>query len=208
MSHLLHIDSSVGAESVSRQLSAYFAEEWRNNHPGGGYVYRDVAAQPVPHITHPVHQALVYPDSDHGQSVEEQELTAAITHELLEASVLVLGVPMHNLSVPSTLKSWLDRVVHPAHMVRPGQSGPLSGKSVVAILSRGGSYAPGTPREGHDFQRSYLKAILEAVGLGEDLTFVTAEFTMAAAAPQMAHLKPLAEASLANAYDTLGKLAQ
>jgi FMN-dependent NADH-azoreductase len=205
MPHLLHVDSSLGTESVSRRLSAYFTEEWRDKHPGGGYVYRDVAAQPVPHITEPVHKALTYPDAGHEQSAQERELTAAITREVLDASVIVLGVPMHNFTIPSTLKAWLDRLVHPAHMASPS---PLGGKKVVAVLSRGGSYAPGTPREAFDYQQTYLKAILEAIGLGEDLTFVTAELTMANVAPQMAQFKPLAEASQANAYETLEKLAQ
>lgn len=205
MTQLLHVDSSLGTESVSRRLSAHFAEEWRNNHPGGGYAYRDVAAQPVPHITEPVHQSLIHPDTDHGQSEQERELTAAITREVLDASVIVLGVPMHNFTVPSALKAWLDRIVHPAHMAVPS---PLAGKKVVVVLTRGGSYAPGTPREAFDYQQTYLKAILEAIGLGEDLTFVTAELTMAAIAPQMAEFRPLAEASLANAYDALAKLAQ
>ncbi|MEW1634659.1 NAD(P)H-dependent oxidoreductase [Streptomyces sp. NPDC093801] len=205
MAQLLHVDSSLGTESVSRRLSAHFAEEWRNNHPGAGYVHRDVAARPVPHITEPVHQSLIYPDTDHGQSEQERELTAAITREVLDASVIVLGVPMHNYTVPSALKAWLDRIVHPAHLAVPS---PLSGRKVVVVLTRGGSYAPGTPREAFDYQQTYLKAILEAIGLGEDLTFVTAELTMAAVAPQMAQFRPLAEASLANAYDALAKLAQ
>ncbi|MFJ8165198.1 FMN-dependent NADH-azoreductase [Streptomyces sp. NPDC096136] len=205
MSQLLHVDSSLGTESVSRRLSAHFAGEWRNNHPGAGYAYRDVAARPVPHITEPVHQALIHPDTDHGQSEQERELTAAITREVLDASVIVLGVPMHNFTIPSALKAWLDRIVHPAHMAVPS---PLAGKKVVVVLTRGGSYAPGTPREAFDYQQTYLKAILEAIGLGEDLTFVTAELTMAAIAPQMAEFRPLADASLANAYDALAKLAQ
>ncbi|MFI9220099.1 FMN-dependent NADH-azoreductase [Streptomyces werraensis] len=205
MSHLLHVDSSFGTESVSRRLTAYFAEEWRNQHPGGGYSHRDVAAQPIPHITEPVHKALIYPGTDNGQSAQERDLTEAITREVVEASTIVLGVPMHNYTVPSTLKAWLDRIVHPAHMAVPR---PLGGKKVVAVLSRGGSYAPGTPREACDYQQTYLKAILGAIGLGEDLTFVTAELTMATVAPQMARFKPLAEASMANAYETLEKLAQ
>ncbi|MEU9143441.1 NAD(P)H-dependent oxidoreductase [Streptomyces sp. NPDC048349] len=208
MSHLLHIDSSIGTESVSRKLSAYFAEEWRSSHPGSGYTYRDVVADPIPHITHPVHQSLVYPDGEHGQSTEERDLTAAITNELLQASTIVFGIPMHNFSIPSTFKAWLDRVVHPAHMSMPGKTSPLSGKSVVVIQARGGSYAPGTPREDFDFQEPYLRAVLESVGLGEDLTFVTAELTMAASVPQMEQLRPLAETSLATAYETLKKLAE
>ncbi|WP_174315835.1 NAD(P)H-dependent oxidoreductase, partial [Streptomyces sp. CB01881] len=118
-------------------------------------------------------------------------------------------VPMYNYSIPSTVKAWLDRLVTPVHMVAPGGGpGPLSGKSVVVVSARGGSYAPGTPREGWDHQEPYLRSVLGSVGLADDLGFVHAELTMAGVVPQMAALRPLAEKSLASAYETLDALAR
>ncbi|MFI6846318.1 NAD(P)H-dependent oxidoreductase [Kitasatospora sp. NBC_00085] len=207
---LLHLDASIRRTgSASRELSAHFATEWRRHHPEGGYVYRDLAAEPVPHITHAVREALLDPSGDHGEPPQERALTEALTAEVREATALVIGVPMYNYSIPSTVKAWLDRLVTPAHMVAPGGGpGPLAGKSVVVVSARGGSYAPGTPREGWDHQEPYLRAVLGSIGLADDLSFVHAELTMAAVVPQMAALRPLAEKSLAMAYETLGGLAR
>lgn len=138
----------------------------------------------------------------------EKALTEAVVAEVREASTIVLGVPMYNYAVPSTIKSWIDLLVSPAHMVPPGaESGPLSGKTVIVVTARGGSYAPGTPREGWDHQEPYLRAVLSSIGLADDLKFVHAELTLAAIVPAMAALKPLGEQSLANANETLKKLA-
>ncbi|MER6395458.1 MULTISPECIES: NAD(P)H-dependent oxidoreductase [unclassified Kitasatospora] len=209
MPSLLHIDASIRHDgSVSRELSAYFATQWRENHPDGGYVYRDLGAEPVPHITHAVREALLDPSGEHGETPEERALSEAVTAEVREATTLIIGAPMYNYTIPSTLKAWVDRLVTPAHMVAPGgDPGLLSGKSVVVVTARGGSYAPGTPREGWDYQEPYLRAVLGAIGLADDLTFVHAELTLAAIVPQMAALKPLAEKSRDTAFETLKTLA-
>ncbi|MEU3861586.1 NAD(P)H-dependent oxidoreductase [Streptomyces sp. NPDC028722] len=210
MTHLLHIDASIrSGESVTRQLTAEFATQWRQNHPDAGYTYRDLGTEPVPHITHEVREWLFDPSGDlHGVSPEEQALTEALVSEVREATTIVLGIPMYNYTIPSSIKAWIDRLVSPAHMILPGaESGALSGKNVIAVTARGGSYAPGTPREGWDYQEPYLRAVLSAIGLADHLKFVHAELTFAAIVPAMAQLKPLGEKSLADARETLRKLA-
>ncbi|MEU9918895.1 NAD(P)H-dependent oxidoreductase [Streptomyces sp. NPDC051001] len=209
MSSLLHIDASIRHEgSTSRQLTAYFATQWRQNHPDAGYVHRDLGAQPIPHLTHPVREYVLDPSRDHGQTDEEKALVDTVVSEVHDADTIVLGVPMYNYTIPSNVKAWIDLLVSPAHAILPGaDSGPLSGTSVIVVTARGGSYAPGTPREGHDYQEPYLRHILNAIGLADNLTFVHAELTLAAIVPAMAELKPLAEKSLATAHETLKKLA-
>ncbi|WP_035792239.1 FMN-dependent NADH-azoreductase [Kitasatospora mediocidica] len=209
MSSLLHIDSSIRTTgSVTRELSSYFATEWRRNHPDGGYTYRDLGAEPIPHITNAVRESLLDPSRDHGLSPEEKALTEAVVAEVREATTVLLGVPMYNYAIPSTIKSWIDLLVSPAHMVAPGaDSGLLSGKTVIVATARGGSYAPGTPREGWDHQEPYLRAVLSSIGLADNLKFVHAELTLSAIVPAMAALKPLGEQSLATAHETLKKLA-
>ncbi|MFI6978716.1 FMN-dependent NADH-azoreductase [Embleya sp. NPDC050154] len=209
MPSLLHLDASIRRTgSVSRDLSAHFAARWRARHPDGGYVHRDLAAHPVPHITHAVREALLDPSGEHGEPPHERALTELLNTELRDADTVVMGVPMYNYSIPSTVKTWLDRVVTPANMVTPdGGPGPLAGKSVVVVTSRGGSYAPGTPREGWDHQEPYLRAVLRSIGLAQDLEFVHAELTLATTVPAMSALKPLAEQSLTRAYETLTSLA-
>ncbi|GGQ80394.1 FMN-dependent NADH-azoreductase [Streptomyces asoensis] len=181
---------------------------WRQNHPDGGYVYRDLAAEPIPHLTHPVREYLLDPSRDHGQTDEEKALVHTVASEVADADTILLGVPMYNYTIPSHVKAWIDLLVSPAHMVLPGaDSGPLSGKSVIVVTARGGSYAPGTPREGQDHQEPYLRDVLKAIGLADNLTFVNAELTLAATVPALAELKPLGEKSLATAQETLRKLA-
>jgi FMN-dependent NADH-azoreductase len=81
-------------------------------------------------------------------------------------------------------------------MVMPGaEEGLLRGKGVIVVTARGGSYGPGTPREGWDYQEPYLAAVLSAIGLADDLHFVHAELTLAQVVPQMATLKPVADKS-------------
>lgn len=205
MSSLLHIDTSFRRTgSVTRELSGYFAAQWREQHPAGDYSHRDLAAQPVPHITDAVHEAIIDPSGEYGEPSQELALTRALTVELREATTLLIGLPMYNYSIPSTFKTWLDRIVTPAHILPPeSDTGLLSGKHVVVVTARGGSYAPGTPREGWDYQEPYLRAVLGAIGLADDLNFVHAELTLAATAPALGHLKSSAEQSLASAYEAL-----
>ncbi|CAO5229597.1 FMN-dependent NADH-azoreductase [Frankia sp. AgKG'84/4] len=213
---LLHIDASIRqGESTSRKLSAYFADQWRQNHAGAGYVYRDLGVEPIPHITHGIREWLFDPETDvegnaekHGVSPEDRALTQALTAEVREATTLLIAIPMYNYTVPSSFKAWIDRIVTPAHMIAPGtEVGLLRAKSVVVVTARGGSYAPGTPREGWDFQEPYVRAVLSAIGLADDLHFAHSELTFAQIVPQMAALKPIAEKSLSTAYESLGKLA-
>ncbi len=51
MAHLLHIDASARtAGSISRRLTAEFAARWKETYPEGAVTYRDLAADPLPHI--------------------------------------------------------------------------------------------------------------------------------------------------------------
>jgi FMN-dependent NADH-azoreductase len=201
MAHLLHIDTSLRSEgSVSREVSGAFAEAWRSTRPDGGYTYRDLAVDPLPHVD-PV--ALATREAD-GDRPLEQRLIA----EVKAADTVLLGVPMYNFSVPSSLKAWLDWIMVPQLFVdQQTGEGVLTGKRVVVVTARGGSYAPGTPRHGLDFQEPYLRAVLGMVGLDRDLEFVHAELTKAHVVPQLAQFREAAVASLEDAHRVVRKLA-
>jgi FMN-dependent NADH-azoreductase len=189
-------------------LSSYFADEWRKERPDAVYTYRDLAVEPIPHLTSAVRDYIMDPDGDHGVTAEERALVDAVATEVRNATTVLLAIPMYNYTIPSTLKAWIDYLVSPAVMVAVGaETGPLSGKPVVVITARGGSYAPGTPREGRDYQEPYLRAILDSIGLADDLKFVHAELTLAATVPAMEKLRPLGAKSLADAREALRKLA-
>ena len=196
--NLLQIDSSARLSSVTRQLTAKFVEEWKEGHPGGEVTQRDLAKTVLPDIT----------DDWGGTFLESSQLTPAqrkylaISDDLIEevqaADTIVIGVPMYNFAIPSSLKAWIDQVVRMGKTFAygpNGRQGLLGEKKVVVITSRGGAYEKGTPAEKFDFQEPYLRHILGFVGV-TDVTFIHAENqagkgagpSLAAAAEQIAGL--------------------
>jgi FMN-dependent NADH-azoreductase len=207
--NLLHLDASIRAtNSSSRTLSAAFVEEWRRLHPQGGYRYRDFAVDPVPHLTQPVREYLLDPAAPHPDvPARDRAASDAVAADVRWADTIVLGVPMYNYSVPSTVKAWLDHLIVPSYLVEvAGDAAPLRGRSVVAVTARGSMYAPGTGREGHDLQEPYLRAIFAAVGIS-DVHFVHAEMTMARDLPFLSDHRPLADRSMAAALAAVRRLA-
>ncbi|MER5938310.1 NAD(P)H-dependent oxidoreductase [Streptomyces sp. NPDC001928] len=201
MATLLHIDSSVlpGEASSSRSVAAAFRETWEEQHPEGTVVYRDLAASPVPHITAAAWSAGYVAPSE--RTPEQSAAFAGrerLMAELEQADAVLIGAPMHNFSIPSTLKAWLDNVLLLGRTAGPNPS--AKGTPVIVVASRGGSYAPGTPREGFEFVRNYLEAVLRDT-LGLDLDFIVPELTMAPRNPAMSELVPLYEASRKRAFE-------
>jgi FMN-dependent NADH-azoreductase len=115
-----------------------------------------------------------------------------LIEELEQADTVLIGAPMYNYTTPSTLKAWLDNVLLLGRTAGPAPS--AQGAPAVVVASRGGSYAPGTPRESYEFVQNYLKAVLQDT-LGLDLDFIVPELTMAPRNPAMSELVPLYQAS-------------
>jgi FMN-dependent NADH-azoreductase len=170
--------------SRSRKLSAYYAEAWRAAHPGGIVTYRDLAANPVPHLDIEAFTAnFLAPEDRTPAQAAARALTEALTGELIAADAIVIGMPLYNFSVPSTLKAWIDRIVVPGLTA----GGLLAGRTVTFTSARGGGYGEGSPREGWDHREPWLRHALSQVGL-TDLVFIDAELTLAREAPAMAPL--------------------
>jgi FMN-dependent NADH-azoreductase len=174
---LLQIDSSARTSSVTRRLTAKFAEEWKRNHPQGQVTHRDLSATPLAPIT----------DEWSATQLEDSKLTSAqrkylstsdeLIAELQAAHTVVIGAPMYNFSIPASLKAWIDQIVRIGKTFSygpNGRQGLLGKKKVVIVTSRGGSYEKGTPTEPFDFQEPYLRHILGFIGL-TDVTFIHAE---------------------------------
>lgn len=210
MTNLLHIDSSINGElSHSRPLTAAFAEAWKTAHPDGGYTYRDLAAEPVPHLSAAYFAAANTPADERtpGQAAAYDEFKP-LRDELLAADVVVVGVPMYNFTIPSTIKSWIDHIKVREFMAdeQTGE-GPLAGKKVFVVTARGGSYAPGTPRADWDFQEPLLRANFTGLGLAQDLTFVHSEMTLAYVVEHLKQFQHIADASKESAYKAVQELA-
>ncbi|MEU3522653.1 NAD(P)H-dependent oxidoreductase [Streptomyces sp. NPDC038707] len=195
MATLLHIDSSVfpAEASASRVVTEAFRKHWEEEHPDGTVVYRDLAARPVPHITADTHLAGFTDPAAHSpeQAAAFAERVKLI-EELEQADAVLIGAPMYNFAIPSTLKAWLDNVILMGRTV--GETRSAAGTPVTVVASRGGSYAPGTPREGFDHVQNYLDAVL-GTALGLEVDYIVPELTMAPKSPAMADLVPLYEAS-------------
>ncbi|MGW0565701.1 FMN-dependent NADH-azoreductase [Streptomyces tauricus] len=195
MATLLHVDSSVlpGSASASRSVTDAFRKAWEEQHPEGTVIYRDLSANPVPHITADAHSAVFADPSEH---TPEQAAAFAgrleFIEELERADAILIGAPMYNFSIPSTLKAWLDNVVVVGRTA--GETQSAKGTPVTVVASRGGAYGPGTPREGYEYVQNYLGAVLKDM-LGMDVEFIVPELTMAPHMPALADLVPLFEAS-------------
>ena len=175
---LLHIDSSIlGAGSVSRTLSSAIVAAQVAQHPGLDVSYRDLAAQPVGHLSG-AHLA-----AGQGAVPEDAALAAdvadgaAMLDAFLAADIVVVGAPMYNFSIPTQLKAWIDRLAIAGRTFRyseKGVEGLAGGKTVIIASSRGGFYGEGTPIAFLDHQETYLKGVFSFFGI-TDIRFIRAE---------------------------------
>jgi FMN-dependent NADH-azoreductase len=207
MPHLLHIDSSVqGDRSVSRKLTARARDNWRAAHPVGTVTYRDLGANPVPHLTEETGMArAVAPELHTPAQAASWALTKELIGEIKEADTILLGLPLYNFGAPSSVKAWVDHLIARGLSVEPETHAPLlGGRDFVVLASRGGGYNEGTPRHGWDHAEPWLPHAISIIGLVP--RFITAELTLAHTTPAMAELIPLAEQSLAEAEHAIDDL--
>jgi FMN-dependent NADH-azoreductase len=199
MPTLLHLDSSPMPNSVSRELTAEFVRTWKAAHPDGAVITRDVAANP----SAPLDVQWIYANftPEAARTPEQRALLASSTEliaELKQADEYVIGVAMHNFSIPSTLKLWVDQIARVGLTFAYGANGPeglLKGKKATILIATGGSYEIGTPLGGLNFIEPYLKAFFGFLGV-TDVQFVTASGAaqlMSPDADRAAFLKPTIE---------------
>jgi FMN-dependent NADH-azoreductase len=163
---LLHIDSSaLGASSATRELSRAIVDRWVQASPGVEVTHRDLDREPIPHLTS---SALSKSDP------LDAALGEALLTEFLAADVLVIGAPMYNFGVPSTLKAWIDRIAVSGRTFRYSAKGPeglAGGRKVIVASARGSVYGEQNPA---DFQEAYLRQLFGFLGI-TDIEFVRAE---------------------------------
>lgn len=177
---ILHLDSSLLTDaSASRRLSQAIVQALVGARPDASVHYRDLVADPVPHLTGEVAAGFRSPAGSVDASAAtaaEQARSEALVTEFLSSDVIVIGAPMYNFSVASQLKAWLDRVAQPGRSFRYTAEGPVGlarGRRVIVASTRGGMYSLGAA-SGMDFQESYLQAFFGFLGIA-DVQFVRAE---------------------------------
>ena len=181
MNTLLQLDSSpMGRNSISRKLTAQFAETWLRTHPGGQVLSRDLTSTALPPVDGTWVGAAYTPEN--ARTSDQQQALAmsdSLIAELLAADEYVFGVPMHNFSIPSTLKLWIDQVARVGKTFAYTANGPkglLTGKKATLLIASGGVYEHGTALASLNFATPYLRTVLSFIGV-TDVTIIAAEGT-------------------------------
>jgi len=157
---LLHIDSSVlGGNSVSRELTKRIVTQWRAAHPGTRVEHLDLAANAPTHLSVDSLGFRLGANAEGLSEVQrrENEISERLVSQFLAADVVVIGAPMYNFSIPTQLKSWIDRIAQAGRTFKYTEKGPVGlagGKTVIVASSRGGMYANNPALASLDHQES------------------------------------------------------
>jgi FMN-dependent NADH-azoreductase len=208
MPNLLLLDSSADlVHSRTRALTEAFSDAWQARGDEYTITVRDLHRNPVPHLTD---AALHWPPrlrpADAAPPADDEALQAELIAELVAADVLVIGAPMYNYAMPSTLKAWIDHIHVPgvtAPLDEPTQ--PMAGRPAVVVTARGATYDAGSPSEGWDHVLPPLELILGGA-LGMDVTTVITSRTLADTLPALAPQLDAAILEFAAAYRRMEEL--
>jgi FMN-dependent NADH-azoreductase len=179
MSTLLRIDSSPldGDASFSRQLTSSFVAQWRQAHPDGKVITRDLSTTKLPVISAEWIGAAYAPESSLAPGQRELlAISNELVAELEAADEYVFGVAMHNFSIPSVLKLWIDQIARAGKTFSWQNGAPvglLLGKKATFLVSSGGSYEPGTAASVMNFVEPYLRSLFGFIGV-TDVQFINA----------------------------------
>jgi FMN-dependent NADH-azoreductase len=199
MTNVLIIDSAAtGDSSVTRRLTGEIEAILRGRGPVR-IVRRDVGTDTIPHLTAETTPAIRGAEPITEAAREALALSDALIAELQAADLVVIGAPMYNFGIASTLKTWFDHVLRAGITFRYSQAGPeglLKGKKTIVIESRAGLYSSG-PSAAMDSQEPHLRTLLGFMGL-DDATFVRVE--------KLAFGPDQAAASIAEAMEELHSL--
>lgn len=201
MTNVLVINSSaLGEASVSNKLTAEFAERIRTSDPSATIKVRDIGSNPVPHLTAETVGA-IRGTAENDAARATLALSDELIDEIRRADLLVIGSPMYNFGMSSTLKTWFDHVLRAKVTFQYTESGPeglMKGKKAVVIETRAGFYSEG-PSAGMDNQESHIRILLGFMGI-TDVNFVRAE--------KLAFGPEAASEAIAAAVEELGLVAE
>ncbi|NEU76781.1 FMN-dependent NADH-azoreductase [Hassallia byssoidea VB512170] len=180
MAHILHIDSSPrGDRSFSRKFSYEFITSWKTAHPDDTVTYRDLGHNPVPHVDESWIAAAFSPPQTRSPELNQAiKISDELVDEFLAADRYVFGVPMYNFNIPSTFKAYIDQIVRVGRTFAVTEQGAfqglVSGKKMLIVTARGGSFTQGSPAAPYDYQEPYLKAVFGFLGI-TDISLIHVE---------------------------------
>jgi len=178
---ILHLISSLrGEASFSTKLGNAVVEKLQAANPGSTVKVHDLTTTPFPHVEEIHLKAFSTPAEDHSPELTEaiRESDAAIA-EIKDADTIVIGVPMYNFGIHSTLTAWIGHIVRAGQTFSYSEKGPeglVKNKKVYLAIATGGIYSEG-PMKAFDFTESYLRTVLSVLGM-TDITVYRVEGTM------------------------------
>jgi len=196
---LLRVDASIqGPRSAGSALADRVLDRFTAARPDVPVLRRHLGQEPLPATAWADAIAGSFaPDADRSDAQREAlALAEQLAGELQGASAAVLALPFYNYGVSQHVKTWIDLALAGA----PHGARLLDGTPVVAVLTRGGAYGAGTPREGWDHSTDYLRRVLVDVW-GADLTLVEREFTLVGVNPALDEFSEVAELMRKNAEE-------
>jgi FMN-dependent NADH-azoreductase len=201
MPNILVLDSAAtGDQSVSHRLTDALVASLAERSPESRIVRRDIGAEPIPHLTAETVFAIRSGEASTEAGAAALALSDRLIDEIRQADTLVIGAPMYNFGIPSTLKAWFDHVLRARITFRYAETGPeglMTGKKAIVVEARAGLYSEG-PAAAMDSQEPHLRTLLGFMGI-TDVTFVRAE--------KLAFGPEAAEAAIAGAAEQLHALA-
>lgn len=179
MPTILHIDSSPRAKRCySRRLTRKFIKFWKIAHPNDAIIYRDLGHYPVPHVGDDWLTAAFMSADDRPADLQaEIALSDKLVDEFLASDRYVFGIPMYNLSVPSTFKAYVDHIVRIDRTLFCENGvcqGLVNNKKMLVITTRSDDHRAGASFALEDFQAPYLRAVFGAIGI-TDITFISVD---------------------------------
>jgi FMN-dependent NADH-azoreductase len=178
MTTILQIRASPRPGSLSRRLADDVVRRLLQRHPGARLIDRDLAAAPPPHPDEAFYDAILSRDLAEAERERRLAYSERLIGELEAADWVVIGTPMNNFTVPSTLKAWIDHIVRIRRTFAStpeGKKGLLRDRPVIVAIAAGG-YSGDAPPAQPDFLTPYLTAILGCIGLTQ-VEFVRLEGT-------------------------------
>ncbi|MCC9065445.1 FMN-dependent NADH-azoreductase [Flavobacterium piscisymbiosum] len=178
MKQILHLISSIqGNESYSIKLGKTIVEKIQDKYPGSTVEELNLVDTEIPHLNPDTLRAFFIPEDQLTQKDQESiAFSNQVVKQLLAADIIVIGAPLYNFTIPSSLKSWIDHITRAGITFGYGENGPVgkvTGKKVYVAMTSGGIYSEG-PGKANDFVVPYLKSFLGFLGM-TDLTAFRAE---------------------------------
>jgi len=178
MKRILHLNSSLlGKESYSIKLGRAIVEKIQKKYPGSALEELNLVDSAIPHLSPAVLRTFFIPaDQLTEEEKESIRFSDELVKQLLAADIIVIGAPLINFTIHTSLKAWIDHITRAGITFGYGENGPIgkvTGKKVYVAMSSGGVYSEG-PGKANDFVAPYLKAFLGFLGM-TDLTVFRAE---------------------------------